>query len=106
MDMIWQDLRYGWRMLWRSPGFAIVAILTLGIAIGANTAIFSIVHGVLLRPLPFPDSEKLAIIWETDANRSVTHGTASAAEFLDWQKMNHNFEQLGAWQTLFYSLTG
>ena len=106
MDMIWQDLRYGWRMLWRSPGFAIVAILTLGIAIGANTAIFSIVHGVLLRPLPFPDSEKLAIIWETDVNRSVTHGTASAAEFLDWQKMNRNFEQLGAWQALFYSLTG
>jgi predicted permease len=106
MGTLWQDLRYGARMLRRNPGFAIVAILTLAIGIGANVIIFSIVNGVLLRPLPFPDSRRIVTLWETDANRGVVRGTASAAEFLDWRDMNHSFQDLSGWRALYFTITG
>jgi putative ABC transport system permease protein len=106
MGTLWQDLQYGWRMLWRSPGFAIVAVLTLAIGIGANAMIFSVLHTVMLRPLPFPDSKRIVIIWETDENRRELHGTASPAEFLDWRDQNHVFEELSAWRALFFTITG
>jgi predicted permease len=106
MQALWRDLRYGARMLRRNPGFAIVAILTLAIGIGANVAIFSIVNGVLLRPLPFPDSGRIVTLWETDANRGVVHGTASAPELLDWRNMNHSFQDLSGWRALYFRLTG
>ena len=106
MAILWQDLRYSVRMLRRNPVFAVVAILTLAIGIGANVIIFSIVNGVLLRPLPFPDSGRVVTIWETDANRGVTRGTASAAEFLDWREMNHVFQELSAWRALYFTITG
>jgi len=106
MDTLWQDLRYGVRMLRRNPGFAAVAILTLAIGIGANIVIFSVVNGILLKPLPFPDSHRVVTIWETDANRNVTRGTASAAEFLDWRDMNHVFQELSCWRALYFTITG
>jgi len=106
METFWNDLRYGWRMMRRSPGFAAVALLTLAIGIGANAAIFSIVNGVLLRPLPFPDSSRIVTIWETDANRNVVRGTASPAEFLDWRDMNHSFAELSGWRSLLFTITG
>ena len=106
MDTLWQDLRYGVRMLRRNPGFAAVAILTLAIGIGANIVIFSVVNGILLKPLPFPDSHRVVTIWETDANRNVTRGTASAAEFLDWRDMNHVFQELSGWRALYFTITG
>ncbi|MGC2280941.1 MAG: ABC transporter permease [Candidatus Acidiferrales bacterium] len=106
MGTLWQDLRYGARMLRRNPGFAAVAILTLAIGIGANVVIFSLVNGVLLKPLPFPDSGRVVTIWETDANRNITRGTASAAEFLDWRDMNHVFEELSASRAVYFTLTG
>jgi len=106
MGTFWQDLRYGARMLRRNPGFAAVAILTLAIGIGANVVIFSIVNGVLLKPLPFPDSDHVVTIWETDVNRNVTRGTASAAEYLDWREMNHVFQDLSAWRALYFTITG
>jgi putative ABC transport system permease protein len=93
-------------MLRRSSGFAIVAVLTLAIGIGANAAIFSVVNSVLLRPLPFPESQRIVWIWETDENRNVHRGTASQAEFLDWRDRNHSFEELAAWRELFFTLTG
>jgi putative ABC transport system permease protein len=105
MGTLWQDLRYGARMLRRNPGFAIVAILTLAIGIGANAVIFSVVNGVLLRPLPFPDSKRIVTVWETDANRNVVHGTASAAELLDWQDLNHSFQDLSGWRALYFTIT-
>jgi putative ABC transport system permease protein len=103
---IWQDLRYGWRMLRRSPSFTAVAVLTLAIGIGANAAIFSIINTVLLRPLPFPDPNRIVLVWDTDPNRNVYRGVASPAEFLDWRDQNHVFEELSAWRTWFYNLTG
>jgi putative ABC transport system permease protein len=106
MGTLWQDLHYGARMLRRNPGFAIVAILTLAIGIGANVAIFSIVNGVLLHPLPFPDSDRIVTLWETDANRNVQHGTASAPELLDWRDMNHSFQDLSGWRALYFTITG
>jgi putative ABC transport system permease protein len=106
MGILWQDLRYSARMLRRNPVFAIVAILTLAIGIGANVIIFSIVNGVLLRPLPFPDSGRVVTVWETDKNRHLTRGTASAAEFLDWRDMDHSFQELSAWRPLYYTITG
>jgi len=106
MGTLWQDLRYGARMLRRNPGFAIVAILTLAIGIGANAVIFSVVNGVLLRPLPFPDSKRIVTVWETDANRNVVHGTASAAEFLDWQDLSHSFQDLSGCRALYFTITG
>jgi len=106
MELIWNDLRYGLRMLRRSPGFTIVAVLTLAIGIGANAAIFSVINTVLLRPLPFPDSQRIVLVWETDPNRNVDRGIASPAEFLDWRDMNHSFQELSAWRTWFYNLTG
>jgi predicted permease len=106
MGAVWQDLRYGARMLWRNPGFAAVAILTLAIGIGANVMIFSVVNGVLLRPLPFPDSQRIVTVWETDSNRGIAHGTASAAELLDWRDMNHSFQDLSGWRALYFTITG
>jgi predicted permease len=106
METIWNDFKYGWRMLRRSPGFTLVAVLTLAIGIGANTAIFSVINTVLLHPLPFPDSQRIVLIWETDANRNVDRGIASPAEFLDWRDMNHSFQELSAWRIWYYNLTG
>jgi predicted permease len=67
---------------------------------------FSIVNGVLLRPLSCPDSQRIVTIWETDANRGIVHGTASAAEFLDWRDMNHSFQDLSGWRALYFTITG
>lgn len=106
MQTFLQDLRYGWRILRRNPGFSIVAILTLAIGIGANAAIFSVVHSVLLRPLPFADSARLVVLWDTDANRKVSHGIVSPAEFLDWRDMNHVFDALAAVRPSYVTLTG
>jgi predicted permease len=106
MEALWQDLRYGARILRRNPGFAAVAILTLAIGIGANVMIFSVVNGVLLRPLSFPESQRIVTVWETDANRGVVHGTASAAELLDWRDMNHSFQDLSGWRALYFTMTG
>ena len=106
LDAPWRDLKYGWRMLWRDPGFAAVAILTLAIGIGANTAIFSVIDAVLLRPLPITQPDRVVLLWETDANRGIERGTASLAEFLDWRDQKHVFRELSAYRTLFFTMTG
>ena len=106
MGTLWQDLRYGARTLRRNPGFAVVAILTLAIGIGANVVIFSVVNGILLKPLPFPDSRRVVTIWETDANRNINRGMASAPEYLEWREMNHVFQELSCWRALYFTITG
>ncbi len=106
MGTFWQDLQYGARTLRKNPGFAIIAIVTLALGIGANTAIFSIVDAVLLRPLPFPNSQQIVIVWETDSNRKILRGTAPPADFLDWRAQNQVFQHISAFQTWFYNLTG
>jgi putative ABC transport system permease protein len=86
------DVRYGLRMLRKSPGFTAVAILTLALGVGANTAIFSLVNGVLLRPLPFPDPDRLAVVWEKD--RGGHPENATFATYTDWKAMSSSFEEL------------
>jgi putative ABC transport system permease protein len=106
MSKFVQDLRYAWRVLGKNPGFASVALLTLALGIGANSAIFSLVHAILLEPLPFPHSDRLLMVWETDPNRQVTRGIIAPAELLDWQEQARSFENLAGWRTWFYNITG
>ena len=89
-----QDLGFGLRMLRSSPAFALVAILTLALGIGANTAIFSVVRGVLLEPLPFPKQDQLMTVWEKDDQGRSSN--TSWANFMDWNRLNHSFDGIAA----------
>jgi hypothetical protein len=106
MNTFWSDLKYGWRMLRRSPGFTAVAIVTLALGIGANAAIFSVVNTVLLQPAALRDPDRVVFIWETYANRNISRGGAAPPEFLEWRTMNHSFEELSAARPGFFTLTG
>jgi putative ABC transport system permease protein len=106
METLWQDIRYGIRMLWKSPSVSIVATIALALGIGANTAIFSVVNAVLLRPLPFANSENLMNVWETDSTRGYKRGAASYPNFVDWRDQNHVFEHMASYHTNDFILTG
>ena len=98
LEQFAQDLRFGARSLRKSPGFATVAILTLALGIGANTAIFSVVNAVLLRPLPYPDADRLAIIWS--GLGSVNRAVASTYELFEIRQRTKEFDQIGGiWVT-------
>ena len=93
---LWQDLRYGARKLRKSPGFTLVAVMTLALGIGANTAIFSVVNAVLLRPLPFPDSERIVALEGVNPSKGITDSNMSAPDFADWKEQGRSFEQVAA----------
>jgi len=103
MISFWQDLRYGLRVLLKNPGFTAIAILTLALGIGANTALFSVVNGVLLNPLPFAKPDELVAVYA----KSPTFGESSIAypNFLDWQKDNQSFASLSAFRSDDYNMT-
>jgi putative ABC transport system permease protein len=107
LETLTQDARYGWRQLKRSPGFTAVAVVTLALGIGANTAIFSIVNAVLLRPLPYQDSDRLVAVWSTDIKHAGSKLFSSYRDFEEWQAHNQSFEQLEActWATTGRTLT-
>src|SRR5581483_5822521 len=94
MESVFQDIRFAFRALRMGPGFTLVAILTLAIGIGANTAVFSIVRAVLLRPLPYPHPEQLVYIWERDGT-VVPESTASIPDVRDWQSQASSFAAMG-----------
>ncbi len=96
MRSLFQDLRFTVRMLAKNPGFTAAAVLTISIGIGANTAIFSVVYGVLLRPLPFADPEQLVAIWESNPDAGQPHQRVAAPTFLDWRRDNQSFEVISA----------
>ena len=106
METLWQDIRYGVRMLLKSPSFSIVATIALALGIGANTAIFSVVNAVLLRPLPFTKSDDLMMVWETDSVRGQQRGTASYPNFADWREQNQVFERMAAYYSSDFIMTG
>ena len=85
LETMGQDLRYALRTLAKSPGFTVVAVLALALGIGANTAIFSVVYGVLLRPLPYRDAGRLAMVYMHFAPQNSAHGTMCIADFLEWR---------------------
>ena len=97
VEEMWQDLRYGARKLRKSPGFALVAVMTLALGIGANTAIFSVVNAVLLRPLPFEQPEQLVRVFGTSARRSNFRRPHSYLNFNDLRAQNQTFEALAAY---------
>jgi predicted permease len=99
MTGLWQDVRYGARMLLKQPGFTLVAILTLALGIGANTAIFSVVNAVLLRPLPFKDPNRVVMVWNNGAEAAGGDRTPLAvADLQDWRAQSRSFESIGAFQ--------
>src|SRR5437762_9216718 len=103
---LWQDLRYGLRTLLKNPGFTIVAVIALALGIGANSAIFSAVNAVLLRPLPFKNPEQLVIVWENATHLGFPKNTPSPADFLDWQRQNTVFTGMAAMAERSFNLTG
>jgi putative ABC transport system permease protein len=107
MQALWQDLRYGARMLAKNPGFTAVAILTLAVGIGANTAMFSYLNAWLIKPLPYPQADQLLIFESHDKKRGLTgEYLTSTASFLDFQKQNNAFEQTVGWAGWNFNLTG
>jgi len=101
-----QDIRFGLRMLARNPGFTTVAVLTLALGIGANTAIFSVVNAVLLKPLPYADPDRLAVIWVTEPSAPGGLFPDTGPDFRDWKAMNHSFEGMSAITIAGATLTG
>src|SRR5712691_11421606 len=102
MRNIWQDLRYGMRLLLKSPALTVIALLALTVGIGANTAIFSVVQTVLLRPLPFKEQDRLVVAWKRDAAASNELVELSYPEYADWRSQSHAFEDLAAMPTTVY----
>jgi predicted permease len=105
-EHVLQDVRFGLRMLRKNPGFTAVAVLTLGLGIGANTAIFSLIHAVLLRPLPFPEPDRLVRIWERRSASRDANIPVSGHEFVAWSEQSRAFERMALFDTGALTLTG
>jgi len=106
MNTLWQDLRYGVRILLKKPGFTLIAVITLALGIGANTAIFGVVNGVLLRPLPYPDADRLVMVWGKLPGHGLNKLGASPPEFSDYREQNSVFSSIACYASLGFNLTG
>jgi putative ABC transport system permease protein len=104
--MVLHNLRYGLRLILRHPSFAVIAIVTLAVGIGANTAIFTVVDRVVLRAVPFPEPDRLVVVWETNPTLPVPVMVASPPTLHDWQTRNRSFEAIGAFQWRNVTLSG
>src|SRR5947207_8459758 len=101
---LWQDMRYGVRMLLKNPGVTIIVIIALALGIGSNTAIFSVVNAVLIRPLPYAESERLVFL--NEKSPVLDEMSVSYPNFSDWREQNHSFEKIGVYNRASYNLTG
>src|SRR5262245_35860373 len=106
MQTLWQDLRYGARMLLKKPGFTMVAAITLALGIGANTAIFSVVNAVLLRPLPYPHAERMVYVFEGKQSDPKVEDSISPQNFTDLRNRNQSFDSYFAMNNVSFTLTG
>jgi len=104
METFLYDVRYAFRQLRKSPGFTAVTILTLALGIGANTSLFSVVNGVLLNRLPYPEPERLVTLSESKPN--FEYGSISYPNFRDWQRNNRTFSAMAIYRAYAFSLTG
>jgi putative ABC transport system permease protein len=105
-DEMIQDLRFGVRMLLKKLTFTLVAVITLALGIGANSAIFSVVNTVLLRPLPYKDPDRLVMVWENATHQGFPRNSAAAANYIDWRDQNRVFENMAAIARASFNLTG
>ncbi len=103
MSQALQDIRYGLRRLWKAPGFTLAVVTVLALGIGVTTAIFSVIDAALLRPLPYPEPERLVVVRDVQGQDEVV---ASYPEYLDWKRNTEVFSDLGAYWTMSYALTG
>ena len=106
LETSFQDVRYALRMLRKSPGFAVIAILTLALGIGANTAIFSVADAVLLKALPFQDPASLTMVWEDNPSHGLVHNTVAPPNLLHWEQQNHCFTAMAPFVDQPVNLTG
>ncbi len=106
MAVFVSELRYAARSLWKSPAFTAVAVLTLALGIGANTAVFSLLNAVLLRPLPYPDPARLVLVWESAPFFGLDDSPVSPANYADWKRRARSFEEMGALEIAGYRLAG
>src|SRR5687768_6873473 len=97
MDTLLQDIRYGLRTLLKSPGFTAVAILSLALGIGANTAVFSVINSVLLKALPYHEPQSIVLVWGEDKAGGTSRGQVSATDVADWRARNHSFEDMATY---------
>src|SRR5215510_10086978 len=104
METLWQDIRFGTRMLLKHPGVTIIVIVTLALGIGANTAIFSVVNAVLLRPLPYTESDRLVFL--NEKSQVLDEMSVAYPNFIDWRAQNHSFEKIAVYNRQSYNLTG
>src|SRR5881396_4129879 len=100
------DLRFAFRQLTKDPAFTIIAGITLALGIGANTAIYSVVNAVLLRPLPYPDPDRLVRLWSTHARTNRWGDWVSYPDFKDWREQNRSFEDMAAYRFWLFNVTG
>jgi putative ABC transport system permease protein len=106
MQSLLQDMRYGARMLLKKPGFTLIAVMTLALGIGANTAIFSVVNAVLLRPLPYAEPGRLVALWESNTQKPMSRNAISYPNFFDWRAQSQSFERMASYYTIPMDLTG
>ena len=106
METFWQDLRYGFRTLTKNPGFSFIAVVSLALGIGANTAIFSVVNAVLLKPLPFLEPERLVMVWEDASAIGFPRSDVAPANYVDWKAQNQTLEDVAALNWKNFNLTG
>jgi len=106
LEVCWQDLRFGARMLRKNPGFTAVAVLTLAMGIGANSALFSILDAVLIRPLPYPHAERLVKADTYNLKSGDFYSKTSYPDFMDWTEQNHFFYRLAAYEEKTFNLAG
>src|SRR3981189_2183356 len=106
LEMLLRDLRFGIRALARNPGFSILAILVMGLGIGANVALFTVVRSVLLKPLPFKEQDRLVRLYEADAHGAFQDNVLAGGTFASWQSQSHSFEQMAIKRGIDYNLSG
>ena len=105
-DTLRQDMVFGARMLWRQPGFTVVAVLALALGIGANTAIFSLVDAVLWRPLPYANPAAIVSVSEQRPREGRLYGPISPADFYDWRRDSQSFSSFAAYMDIALNITG